>query len=125
VLDDVYAAFVINFANIQEDDDLIDEEPEFAPEVGEVYRIALPTCTPEEDPSWRALSLCLMFPSVDFFDGSRPNKRRAKAICFECQVREECLQFALENKEEFGVWGGLDDVERKALAGQPPRKRYR
>lgn len=35
--------------------------------------------------------------------------------CFACPVREECLQFALENDEGYGVWGGLTPYERDQL----------
>jgi WhiB family redox-sensing transcriptional regulator len=40
---------------------------------------------------------------------------RAKAICTECRVRRPCLDFALTHNERYGIWGGLNDVERQAL----------
>jgi len=116
---------MIDFSKIQEDDYDEVEEELVESFIDDFYRIALPTCQPEEDPSWRALSLCVVYPSVDFFDGSQQNKRKCRMICAECQVRPQCLQFSLDNGEEYGVWGGLDDVERKQLMGKPPRKRYR
>lgn len=42
----------------------------------------------------------------------------AKAICKQCPVQKECLAWALENDEEFGVWGGLTAIERKNLKGK-------
>ncbi|MEV5677252.1 WhiB family transcriptional regulator [Streptomyces sp. NPDC052179] len=39
----------------------------------------------------------------------------AKSICWRCTVRSECLTDALERGESFGVWGGLDERERRAL----------
>ncbi len=39
----------------------------------------------------------------------------AKAICRRCPVREACLQFAFETKQEYGVWGGTDEDERRRL----------
>lgn len=39
----------------------------------------------------------------------------AKAVCQLCDVRVDCLDYALANNENFGVWGGLDEVERQAL----------
>jgi WhiB family redox-sensing transcriptional regulator len=42
----------------------------------------------------------------------------AKLICEACPVRGICLQFALDNKEEHGIWGGLTAKERKAKAIQ-------
>ena len=38
-----------------------------------------------------------------------------KEICSECPVREECLEHALDNNEEYGVWGGTTELERRAL----------
>lgn len=39
----------------------------------------------------------------------------AKAVCKMCPVRQECLFYALERDERWGVWGGLDQYERRAL----------
>lgn len=40
----------------------------------------------------------------------------AKRICAGCGVREECLRAALERHESYGIWGGLNEFERRALA---------
>ena len=42
-------------------------------------------------------------------------EQRAKAICAGCAVRQPCLQFALTVREPYGIWGGLNEVERRAL----------
>jgi len=42
-------------------------------------------------------------------------ERRAKAICAECSVRKPCLDFALTVREPYGIWGGLTELERRAL----------
>jgi WhiB family redox-sensing transcriptional regulator len=113
---------MIDFSKIQEDEFTEDAEQVVAPD--DLFRIALPILkVVEADPSWRLESLCLSHPDVDFFDGFQ--KKQAKAICGQCAVSERCLQFAMENNEEAGVWGGLDDHERKALKGKALRKRYR
>jgi WhiB family redox-sensing transcriptional regulator len=39
----------------------------------------------------------------------------AKQVCRRCEVREQCLQWALEMKQDHGVWGGLSEDERLAL----------
>jgi WhiB family redox-sensing transcriptional regulator len=39
----------------------------------------------------------------------------AKAVCARCPVRSDCLDWALESGEDFGVWGGLSEGERRSL----------
>ena len=40
---------------------------------------------------------------------------RRQAICTSCEVRAQCLEYALENDERFGIWGGLSERERRKL----------
>ena len=40
---------------------------------------------------------------------------RAKEICAECHVRDDCLGYAIRIREPHGIWGGLNEVERKQL----------
>jgi WhiB family transcriptional regulator, redox-sensing transcriptional regulator len=47
---------------------------------------------------------------------------RAKAICVRCPVRFDCLEYALRNREPHGIWGGLNEVERKALLRERERR---
>ena len=62
-----------------------------------------------------------------FFPDKGESARPAKRVCAGCEVRAECLQEALDRGERFGVWGGLSERERRALAvrlaGQPARVR--
>ncbi|GAA4871591.1 MULTISPECIES: WhiB family transcriptional regulator [Saccharopolyspora] len=45
-------------------------------------------------------------------------ERRAKEVCFECPVMQQCRAHALNAREPFGVWGGLGELERRdMLAG--------
>lgn len=39
----------------------------------------------------------------------------AKAVCGRCSVREICLEFALQSNQEYGVWGGMSEEERRAI----------
>ena len=41
--------------------------------------------------------------------------REAKKVCLTCEVRDECLEYALMNDERFGIWGGLSERERRKL----------
>lgn len=71
---------------------------------------------------WRERAACLQYPAVLFFgldDSETPAERRiredeAKRICSTCGVRNECLDYALQTKEPYGIWGGLTELERKA-----------
>ncbi len=40
---------------------------------------------------------------------------RAKAVCAQCPVRMECLEWAIDTRQPHGVWGGLDEHERERL----------
>lgn len=42
----------------------------------------------------------------------------AKSICNQCPVRAECLEFAITTNQEFGVWGGTTEDERRVLRRQ-------
>lgn len=57
-------------------------------------------------------------PDELFVQGAAQN--RAKAVCSGCPVRTECLADALDNRVEFGVWGGMTERERRALLRRRP-----
>jgi WhiB family redox-sensing transcriptional regulator len=57
-------------------------------------------------------------PDELFVQGAAQN--RAKMICMGCDVRTECLADALDNRVEFGVWGGMTERERRALLRRRP-----
>ncbi|MEP6695832.1 MAG: WhiB family transcriptional regulator [Pseudonocardiales bacterium] len=57
-------------------------------------------------------------PDSLFVQGAAQN--RAKAVCIGCPVRTECLADALDNRVEFGVWGGMTERERRALLRRRP-----
>ena len=42
-------------------------------------------------------------------------ERRAKEICGECAVSDDCLDYALEIREPHGIWGGLNESERRVV----------
>jgi len=50
-----------------------------------------------------------------FFSENAKKQAKAKALCSECSVIDKCLQFALDQKIEFGIFGGKTAQERKAL----------
>jgi WhiB family redox-sensing transcriptional regulator len=57
-------------------------------------------------------------PDALFVQGAAQN--RAKLVCGGCPVRVECLADALDNRTEFGVWGGMTERERRALLRRRP-----
>jgi WhiB family transcriptional regulator, redox-sensing transcriptional regulator len=72
---------------------------------------------------WQAKAACrgpqtsLFFPPSHFErkDDKELRESRAKAICSTCPVRRSCLEYALRIKEPHGIWGGLNEVERRSL----------
>ena len=68
---------------------------------------------------WAALAACNRAdPDELFVTGAAQN--RAKAVCMSCPVRAECLADALDNRVEFGVWGGMTERERRAVLKRRP-----
>jgi len=71
---------------------------------------------------WASRGACRQAdPDTLFVQGAAQN--RAKAVCMGCPVRTECLADALDNRIEFGVWGGMTERERRALLRQRPNVR--
>ena len=70
--------------------------------------------TPADD-GWRLDALCAETDPEAFFPEKGGSTREAKRVCTGCDVRAECLEFALANDERFGIWGGLSERERRRL----------
>ena len=68
--------------------------------------------------AWQADSLCAQTDPEAFFPEKGGSTRDAKRICTSCDVRGECLEYALNNDERFGIWGGLSERERRKLKRQ-------
>lgn len=71
----------------------------------------------EEDNTlaWQSNALCAQTDPEAFFPEKGGSTRDAKRICSTCEVRGECLEYALQNDERFGIWGGLSERERRKL----------
>ena len=65
--------------------------------------------------SWQERSLCAQTDPEAFFPEKGGSTREAKKVCVGCEVRSECLEYALANDERFGIWGGLSERERRRL----------
>src|SRR6185437_13053021 len=68
-----------------------------------------------EEQAWQERALCSQTDPEAFFPEKGGSTREAKKICVGCEVRGECLEFALEHDERFGIWGGLSERERRRI----------
>lgn len=69
--------------------------------------------------NWRDAALCRKDPDLWFPDGKTGRHlvqiRKAKQICRSCPVTELCATWAVETRQEYGIFGGMDEVERRVL----------
>jgi WhiB family transcriptional regulator, redox-sensing transcriptional regulator len=79
--------------------------------------------TKTESRNWWPLAACqavsaeLFFPVTETGPG-RLQVARAKAICANCRVRQECLEYAMSTHQVHGIWGGLSEAERRSLRAE-------
>ncbi|HEX2179955.1 MAG TPA: WhiB family transcriptional regulator [Actinomycetota bacterium] len=77
----------------------------------------------EAEARWQDRAACKGMDPTIFFGPEhtevvkekRDREEAAKAVCRTCPVNQECLEHALDSKEAYGIWGGLTELERKAL----------
>ena len=75
------------------------------------------------DDSWQVKAACrgpqaaVFFPPPAFErkDEKLEREARAKDICASCAVKADCLDYAISIREPHGIWGGLNELERKQL----------
>ncbi len=76
---------------------------------------------------WHDKAKCKGWDPEIFYPERGVPSASAKAICNECAVQKDCLEFALTKDERFGIWGGLSERERRKLYRERqrmmPRKR--
>ena len=72
-------------------------------------------CEPVTTDQWQDRALCAQTDPEAFFPEKGGSTREAKKICLGCEVRAECLDYALAHDERFGIWGGLSERERRRL----------
>lgn len=68
--------------------------------------------------AWQADALCAQTDPEAFFPEKGGSTRDAKMICQACEVRAQCLEYALERDERFGIWGGYSERERRKMRRQ-------
>lgn len=85
-------------------------------------RRVTPGALPDRDPltltnsePWMVDGLCAQTDPEAFFPDKGGTTKPAKAICHGCPVTEECLTYALDSDQRFGIWGGHSERERRKL----------
>lgn len=78
----------------------------------------------DQDLDWQSDAACRGSDANVFFSPTHVESKeervsresRAKSICSACPVRRECLDFAVVTRETHGIWGGLNELERRHVA---------
>lgn len=74
------------------------------------------------DAAWLDSAACTPDDGDKFFSDGKKSAPDALALCHDCSVRAECLDFALANDERFGVWGGTTPEQRRRLMRRGTRR---
>jgi WhiB family redox-sensing transcriptional regulator len=81
--------------------------------------LSQPPSTKPPDDAWRERALCAQTDPEAFFPEKGGSTREAKKVCMSCDVRAECLHYALTHDERYGIWGGTSERERRRLRNTP------
>jgi WhiB family redox-sensing transcriptional regulator len=65
--------------------------------------------------AWMADGSCRTYPPAMFFPSDGVGVDRARKICVNCPVTDQCLEYALTERIEHGVWGGCSERERRRI----------
>jgi WhiB family transcriptional regulator, redox-sensing transcriptional regulator len=98
------------------DDDYDDETDETTD--GSVDLVLVETDSLPPELAWQERALCAQTDPEAFFPEKGGSTREAKRVCMSCEVRAECLDYALAKDERFGIWGGLSERERRRVKKQ-------
>jgi WhiB family transcriptional regulator, redox-sensing transcriptional regulator len=85
------------------------------PYPADTWTAPAPAAVAAGDEGWRLDALCAETDPEAFFPEKGGSTREAKRVCSGCAVRAECLEYALESDERFGIWGGLSERERRRV----------
>ena len=89
---------------------------------GGMQRITTKILQPVE---WQSEAACNDVDPEIFFPERGGSSKAARAVCGQCEVRTQCLEYALNNKEQFGIWGGTSERERRRLRRERSQRRLR
>lgn len=86
---------------------------------GDEFPVSIPTAAAEilnpYRPAWHDDSLCSQTDPDAFYPDKGESTKDAKRVCAACPAQQLCLEWALDNGERFGVWGGKSERERRAI----------
>lgn len=112
-----------NYTTLGPVDDSMIGTPDVASDVDEAAQRRHLSLVPDDfeglfdaiEDQWQDRALCAQTDPEAFFPEKGGSTREAKRICQGCEVKAECLEYALHNDERFGIWGGLSERERRRL----------
>lgn len=87
-----------------------------------ITEMATKSFSKKPDLSWQEGGKCSKADPETFFPERGGSTKEAKKVCVGCTVKERCLKYALESNEQFGVWGGLSELERRRLKNKHVRE---
>lgn len=82
---------------------------------GELAALADLLVATKKEQTWQELALCAETDPEAFFPEKGGSTKDAKRTCLACDVKDQCLKYALDNDERFGIWGGLSERERRKM----------
>jgi WhiB family redox-sensing transcriptional regulator len=68
--------------------------------------------------NWIAQANCAGTDSEAFFPEIGESPALAKKVCSKCEVKTQCLHYAIDNNISFGIWGGTNEKDRRHLKKQ-------
>ena len=84
-------------------------------EFGRPIELCVVEADPDSPTAWMSEGNCRLYPPAAFFPSDGVGVDRARKICKDCPVASRCLDYALEERIEHGVWGGCSERERRRI----------
>jgi WhiB family transcriptional regulator, redox-sensing transcriptional regulator len=84
-----------------------------AADIAEAFALAVTRAM--QSRAWQGQALCAQTDPEAFFPEKGGSSREAKRTCMACDVRSQCLEYALERREPHGIWGGLSGRQRNIV----------